>query len=61
MWRTIGSEIGVEFASRLRVPDWDKVLEREAVMRMLQSWGNGEFLAGDWPEIADDAAALALP
>lgn len=49
MWRTIGSEIGVEFASRFRVPDWDKVLEREAVIRMSQSCcGNGEVLDGDW-------------
>lgn len=62
IWRTIGSEIGVEFASRFRVPDWDKVLEREAVMRMLQSCcGNVEFFGGDWRESVDDMAAVALP
>lgn len=61
IWRTIGSEIGSEFASRFRVPDWDKVLVREAMMRMLQSCGNGEFLDGGRPERADDTAALALP
>ena len=44
IWRTIGSEIGVVLASRFRVPDWDKVLVREAMMRMLQSCGNGGVL-----------------
>lgn len=47
IWRTSGSERGMEFGSRFRVPDSNRVLVREAIRRMLPNWIDGFLRRGE--------------